>query len=230
MQSRICSRSPLPTRPPVARRPLPAGHARDRAARSDRRHASRGPRRSASTRRATGRSTYGINGVPFAKAKPCQGRVGETQVWTVTNKTPVVASVPPARLLLPGARRATGSPVRPLAVEGHRERSVQGDACACRAVRRSTGHWMYPLPHPRPRRRRPHGCGAAVPPWGAGAPVAVGAHPSRLSVKDTCLCDPCDLCGQDFAFFVVSITEYACSVSCNSPAVRTARNDTQCSQ
>ena len=31
--------------------------------------------------------TFGINGVPFAKNAPIKARVGETQLWTVTNKT-----------------------------------------------------------------------------------------------------------------------------------------------
>lgn len=30
---------------------------------------------------------YGINGVPFAKNKPLRAKVGEVQIWTVTNKT-----------------------------------------------------------------------------------------------------------------------------------------------
>jgi len=30
---------------------------------------------------------YGINGVPFAKNKPISAKPGETQVWTITNKT-----------------------------------------------------------------------------------------------------------------------------------------------
>jgi FtsP/CotA-like multicopper oxidase with cupredoxin domain len=30
---------------------------------------------------------YGINGVPFAKGKPVPAKPGETQIWTVTNKT-----------------------------------------------------------------------------------------------------------------------------------------------
>jgi len=30
---------------------------------------------------------YGINGVPFAENKPIKATVGETQVWTITNKT-----------------------------------------------------------------------------------------------------------------------------------------------
>ena len=30
---------------------------------------------------------FGINGVPFAKNRPVSARLGETQVWTVTNKT-----------------------------------------------------------------------------------------------------------------------------------------------
>ena len=30
---------------------------------------------------------YGVNGVPFAKNKPLRAKVGETQIWTVTNKT-----------------------------------------------------------------------------------------------------------------------------------------------
>jgi FtsP/CotA-like multicopper oxidase with cupredoxin domain len=37
--------------------------------------------------RADGSFEYGINGVPFAKARPLIARLGETQVWTVVNKT-----------------------------------------------------------------------------------------------------------------------------------------------
>jgi FtsP/CotA-like multicopper oxidase with cupredoxin domain len=36
---------------------------------------------------ADGKFQYGINGVPFAKDKPLVASVGETQVWTITNKT-----------------------------------------------------------------------------------------------------------------------------------------------
>jgi FtsP/CotA-like multicopper oxidase with cupredoxin domain len=34
-----------------------------------------------------GSFAYGINGVPFAKNKPLHARPGETQIWSITNKT-----------------------------------------------------------------------------------------------------------------------------------------------
>ena len=37
--------------------------------------------------RSDGKFEYGINGVPFAKDRPVPATLGETQVWTVTNKT-----------------------------------------------------------------------------------------------------------------------------------------------
>jgi FtsP/CotA-like multicopper oxidase with cupredoxin domain len=37
--------------------------------------------------RSDGKFEYGINGVPFAKDRPVPAKPGETQVWTVTNKT-----------------------------------------------------------------------------------------------------------------------------------------------
>jgi FtsP/CotA-like multicopper oxidase with cupredoxin domain len=37
--------------------------------------------------RENGAFEYGINGVPFAKNHPVTARPGETQVWTITNKT-----------------------------------------------------------------------------------------------------------------------------------------------
>ena len=37
--------------------------------------------------RPEGTFEYGINGVPFAKNRPISASLGETQVWTITNKT-----------------------------------------------------------------------------------------------------------------------------------------------
>ena len=37
--------------------------------------------------RPDGTFEYGINGSPFAKGKPISARPGETQVWTIVNKT-----------------------------------------------------------------------------------------------------------------------------------------------
>jgi FtsP/CotA-like multicopper oxidase with cupredoxin domain len=37
--------------------------------------------------RSTGAFEYGINGVPFARNHPISAKPGETQVWTITNKT-----------------------------------------------------------------------------------------------------------------------------------------------
>ena len=98
---------------------------------------------------------YGINGVPYWKASPVLAELGETQIWTVENTTPLVASAPPARVPLHGARRGrrTRAAVR---MEGHRGRSVQADAALAGAVRRgSARHVALPLPHPRPCGGRP---------------------------------------------------------------------------
>ena len=95
--------------------------------------------------------TYGINHTPFWKAKPIVARLGETQVWTVTNST--AWSHP---LHLHGfffmVLDQDGAPVRPW--NGRTPwTSRSSRRCAWRCGSTSAGHLDLPLPHPRPRRR-----------------------------------------------------------------------------
>jgi len=85
---------------------------------------------------------YRVNGVPFAKNKPVQAMPGETQIWTVTNKTKWSH---PFHLhgFFFQVLDATGAPVRPLAWKD--TVSVPFEQTARFVVRFDDrpGSWMY---------------------------------------------------------------------------------------
>ena len=94
----------------------------------------------------------GINGVPHWEAKPLE--IGARRHGGLAHRQQhgLLAPVPSARLLLPGAGRHARA-----RVEGHRERADEVGTDDRRALRRAAGRVDVPLPHPRSRRRRHDG-------------------------------------------------------------------------
>ena len=109
---------------------------------------------------------YGINGIPFWKAKPVLAEPGETQLWTVENTTPWSH---PLHLhgflfLVPDQN---GEPVRPLEWKDTVNIPVeQAVRLVVRFDDNRPGHVDLSLSHSRTRRRRPAQRGAisACPP------------------------------------------------------------------
>ncbi len=118
---------------------------------------------------------YGINHVPFWRAKPILAGLGETQVWNVTNST---AWSHPLYLhgffflVLERGQRAGPPP----GVEGHGGHPARADGAPGGALRRASGHLDLPLSHPRSRRRRPAERGA--PRVAAGGVPKLGRAPA----------------------------------------------------
>ncbi len=108
--------------------------------------------------RSTGAFEYGINGVPFAKNHPISAKPGETQVWTITNKTKWSH---PFHLhgFFFQVLDDKGRPGPPARMERHRQRPAREDRASRRALRRQARQLDVSLPRPRPRRRRADGHG-----------------------------------------------------------------------
>lgn len=92
--------------------------------------------------RSNGTFEYGINGVPFAKARPILARLGETQIWEVKNSTKW--SHP---LHLHGfffqVLDEQGAPVRPLAWKDTVNVPLEGSARFVVRFDERPGAWMY---------------------------------------------------------------------------------------
>ena len=106
-----------------------------------------------------GQSEFRINGVPYWKATPFTAAIGETQLWTVKNDTEWDHPYHLHGYFFMVVDEH-GQPVGPKVWKDTINVPMKSTVAAAGDLRRAARRVDDPLPHPRPRRRRPDGHGA----------------------------------------------------------------------